>query len=110
MPVRLQTRDSFFDPEFVMPGCLEEGTLPWLLARHDEELFPQWLFKGWKGEKPRGRSAWPAPLLMKHLMLRFAESGMSRRASERRGHTDIVWRALSDDCTAAISRLCTSTS
>jgi len=93
MPVRLQTRDSFFDPEFVMPGCLEEGTLPWLLARRDDELFPPWLFKGWKGERRRGRSAWPASLLMKHLMLRFAESGMSRRASERRGHTDIVWRA-----------------
>jgi hypothetical protein len=93
MPVRKLTRDSFFDPEFVMPGCLEEGTVPWLLSRFRDVLFPAWLFQGWKGEARRGRPAWPGPLLMKHLLLRYNEEGLTRRGAERRGHVDIQWRA-----------------
>jgi hypothetical protein len=33
MPLLRLTRDSFFDPVYVMPQVLEPGTVPWLLGR-----------------------------------------------------------------------------
>ena len=93
MPRMKLTRDSFFDPEYVMPDCLKEGTTPWVLARYRDKLLPDWLFKGWRGESKKGRNAWPPQILMILLLLRFSESGMSRRAVEKRGHHDIEWRA-----------------
>ncbi|MGB0972789.1 MAG: transposase [Mycobacterium sp.] len=85
---------TFFHAEFVAPGCLEIGTLPWLLAKSTRSLFPPWLLRGWHGEKPgRGRRAWPAAVLMKLLVLRWSEEGMSRRASVRQAKNNVVWRA-----------------
>ncbi len=85
---------TFFHAEFVAPGCLEVGTLPWLLGKHTALLFPRWILKGWHGEKPgRGRSAWPAAVLMKLVVLRWSEEGMSRRASVRQAKHNVVWRA-----------------
>lgn len=54
MPLLRLTRDSFFDPEYVMPQILEPGTVPWLLVRNRAELFPPWLLTG----MARRRSAW----------------------------------------------------
>ncbi len=93
MPRRNLTRDSFYDPEYVMPNCLEIGTVPWLMARYRSKLFPAWLFKGWRGETNKGRPAWPPEVLMTLIILRFIETGMSRRATEKRGRKDIEWRA-----------------
>lgn len=92
MPLRPLDQTSFFDPEFVSPGCLEPGTVPWLLARQRSRLFPQWLLAGWRGEGP-GRNAWPAAVLMTLVVLRWSEEGMSRRACERRARADVAWRA-----------------
>ncbi len=92
MTVRSLAQTSFFDPEFLMPGCLEEGSVPWLLARHRSLLFPRWLWEGW-GTHRLGREAYPAPLLLTLLMLRWTETGMSRVASVRRATRDLVWRA-----------------
>jgi len=94
MSLRPLSELSFFHAEFVAPSCLEPGTLPWLLARYGSLLFPPWIFKKWHGEKPgRGRHAWPAPLLMKLLMLRWSGEGMSRRASVREAEHHVQWRA-----------------
>ncbi len=92
MPVRSLKQTSFFDPEFAMPGCLAPGTVPWLLARHGSLLFPDWLLAGWR-DSDIGRDGWPARVLVKMLLLRWLEEGMSRRCSERRAKTDVVWRA-----------------
>jgi hypothetical protein len=93
MPVRSLAPTSFFDPEFVSPGCLVAGTLPWALARCRAQWFPAWLFLGWRGQRRRGRDAWPAAVLTTLLLLRWSETGMSRRAATRRAGTDVVWRA-----------------
>ena len=93
MPQRTLSQVSFFDPEFVMPNCLEPGTVPWLLARYRSLLFPKWLFEGWRGQGRLGRKAWPWPVLMTLVLLRWTEEGMSRLASVRRAKTDVVWRA-----------------
>lgn len=93
MARRSLTSDSFFNPEFVCPGCLEPGSLPWVLARFRSTVFPAWLFDGWRGSRTLGRKAWPPVVLMTLLLLRFAETGMSRRASCRRAKTDATWRA-----------------
>jgi hypothetical protein len=69
MPRRSLSQRSFFDPEFVMPGCLEPGTVPWLLARYRSGLFPDWLF------------------------LRWSEEGLSRLGATRRAVADVRWRA-----------------
>jgi len=95
---RSLTPDSFFNPEFVHPGCLEPGTVPWLLARHRSTILPRWLFVGWRGESRLGRPAWPAVVLMTLILLRFGESThrsepMSRRHSCRRADKDAEWRA-----------------
>lgn len=93
MSLRTLSQVSFFDPEFVLPGCLEPGSLPWLLGRHRSKVFPAWLFTGWRGEGRLGRKAWPAPVLMTLLLLRWTGEGMSRLAATRRAKTDAVWRA-----------------
>lgn len=93
MPLLCTTRDSFFDPEYMMPDSLEPGTLPWLLGRHRELLFPPWLFRGWRGEGHRGRPAWPASVLMTLVLLRWSEVGMSRLGAIKRAQSDIRWRA-----------------
>ena len=92
MPGSPQSQVSFFDPEFADPGCLELGTLPWLLARHRKLLFPRWLFAGWKPGL-RGPKGWDAGVLMTLLLLRWGEEGMSRKASVRRARRDTSWRA-----------------
>lgn len=98
MPRRSLAQSSFFDPEFVMPECLEAGTVPWLLARFRSGLFPLWLFKGWRGETKRGRGAWPPVVLMTLLLLRWSEEGTSRVGSTRRAATDARWRAAMGLC------------
>lgn len=93
MPRRSLKQSSFFDPELVCPTCLEEGTVPWLLARHRSKLFPEWLFEGWRGEGNLGRKAWPPEVLMTLILLRFGHEDISRRGSCRRAKTDAKWRA-----------------
>ena len=93
MPVRSLSSRSFFDPEFVWPGCLDAGSLPWALARQRSNWFPAWLFAEWRGHHSRGRSAWPAVVLTTLVLLRWSEDGMSRRGAARRAATDMVWRA-----------------
>jgi hypothetical protein len=93
MPLLSLTRDSFFDPEYAMPRSLEPGTVPWLLGRHRDLLFPSWLLRGWRGESNHGRAAWPAQVLMTMVLLRWSESGMSRLGSVKRAESDVRWRA-----------------
>jgi hypothetical protein len=93
MPRRSLSQRSFFDPEFVMPACLEPGTVPWLLARYRSRLFPDWLVRGWRGEGRLGRNAWPAVSLMTLLLLRWSEEGTSRLGASKRAAVDVAWRA-----------------
>jgi hypothetical protein len=93
MPVRSLSATSFFDAEFVSPGCLVEGSLPWLLAHLRASWYPVWLFADWRGRSRRGREAWPASVLLTLLLLRSSEPWLSRRAAVRRAASDIVWRA-----------------
>ena len=93
MPIRALSQTSFFSPEFVDPGCLEPGGLPWLLHRRHAVVFPSRLFEDWHGHGRRGRDAWPARVLMTALGLRAYEGIRSRRAMVRRLKTDISWRA-----------------
>jgi hypothetical protein len=93
LPKRSLSQSSFFDPLFADPGCLEPGTVPWLLARNRAELFPAWLTRGWRGEGHMGRDAWPARVLLTLLLLRWSEEGMSRLGSTARARVDIAWRA-----------------
>jgi len=88
----LLNQGSFFDPEFACPGSVRPGSVAWLLARHRGELFPEWLLKGWRGQR-LGRKAWPARVLVSLLLLRWSEEGMSRLASVERARTDASWRA-----------------
>lgn len=98
MPHRSLSQSSFFDPEFVMPECLEPGTMPWLLARFRSQVSPAWLFKGWRGEGGLGRAAWPPAVLFTLLLLRWSEEGTSRLGSTRRAATDARWRAAMGLC------------
>lgn len=93
MPVRSLSARSFFDPEFIHPGCLKPGTLPWVLAKERSRWFPAWLFNSWRGAGQLGRDAWPAAVLASLLLLRWSEEGVSRRAAARRADTDLTWRA-----------------
>ena len=93
MPRRSLFQTSFFDPEVVQPDCLEPGTVPWLLARFRSELFPAWLFDGWRGQGRLGRDAWPAVSLLTLMFLRWSEQGVSRLGSTKRAKTDVSWRA-----------------
>lgn len=93
MPRRSLSQSSFFDPEILMPDCLQPGTVPWLLARYRSELFPPWLLAGWRGEGKLGRDAWPAVALLTLLFLRWSEEGISRLGATRRAKFDLQWRA-----------------
>ena len=93
MGYRSLKQSSFFNPEFACPTCIDKGTMAWLLARHRSKLFPEWLFKGARGESRRGRKAWPPRVLMTLVLLRFTEPDISRRGSCRRANTDAQWRA-----------------
>lgn len=93
MPIRSLKQGSFFDPRVAAPGCLLEGTVPWLLGHWRNVICPPWLCAGWRGSGRMGRCAWPAPVLMTLLILRWVEEGTSRIGSMRRAESDIVWRA-----------------
>ncbi len=70
----------------------EPGSLTWLLREYSSLLFPGWLLDGWRGGGPRGRRAWPAPLLFALLLLRHSEAGLSRVGAVRRAGSDALWR------------------
>lgn len=93
MPVRSLKQGSFFDPRVAAPGCLVAGSVPWLLGHWRDVICPPWLVAGWRGSGRRGRCAWPAPVLMTLLVLRWVEEGTSRIGAMRRADSDIVWRA-----------------
>ena len=93
MPTPSLSQVSFFDPSFLMPGCLEAGAVPWLLGTLGRSLFPTWLARDWRGSGGRGRKAWPAHVLMALVLLRWSEEGMSRLASVKRAEVDLRWRA-----------------
>lgn len=93
MPVRRFQLLAFEDIMLLRGDLLEEGSLHWLLCRHAELLFPDWLFAGWRGESALGRPAWSARSLMGLLLLRYSETGMSRAESLRRAGSDARWRA-----------------
>jgi hypothetical protein len=93
MPRRTLSQTSFFNPAFALPRCLKPGSVPWLLARYRSRLFPAWLFSGWYGAKRLGRNAWPAPVLMTLVILRWTREGMSRRACVREAEINVQWRA-----------------
>jgi hypothetical protein len=93
MPIRSLKQGSFYDPRLAAPGCLVEGTVAWLLGNWRDVICPPWLLAGWRGSGRRGRCAWPAPLLMTLLVLRWVDEGTSRIGSMRRAASDIVWRA-----------------
>lgn len=93
MPVRRFQLLAFEDIMLLRGDLLEEGSLHWLLCRHADLLFPDWLFAGWRGESSLGRPAWPAHTLMGLLLLRYSETGMSRAESLRRAGNDAQWRA-----------------
>lgn len=93
MPVRSLKQGSFFDPRVAAPRCLVAGTVPWLLSQWRDVICPPWLVTGWRGSGRRGRCAWPAPVLMTLLVLRWLEEGSSRIGAMRRAESDIVWRA-----------------
>jgi len=93
MPVRRFQLLGFEDLMLLRSDLLEEGSLQWLLCRHADLLFPDWLFAGWRGESAVGRPAWPARALMGLLLLRYSETGMSRAESLRRARDDARWRA-----------------
>ena len=93
MALRSLSQSSFFDPLFADPGCLDPGSVAWLLANARGDLFPAWITRGWRGEGRIGRDAWPATVLLCLLVLRWSEEGMSRLGSTKRARVDIAWRA-----------------
>ena len=93
MPLKTFSALAFEDLMLVGDRFIERGSLPWLLREHAGLLFPGWLVVGWRGGTPRGRKAWPAPLLFGLLLLRHSEAGLSRVGAVRRARTDALWRA-----------------
>lgn len=93
MPVKRFSVLSFEDRMLLDDRLVARGSLPWLLREHADLLFPAWLLAGWRGASPRGREAWPGPLLFALLLLRHSEAGLSRAGAVRRAATDAVWRA-----------------
>lgn len=93
MPYKSLSQTSFFTPEFADPGCLPEGSVGWVLRVHADILFPVWLFGLWHGAGRRGRSAWPASVLLTALILGSREGIAHRRAIVRRLKRDTSWRA-----------------
>jgi Transposase DDE domain/Transposase domain (DUF772) len=96
LPVPLMSLESplFARLDQYMRQRLVPGSLPWLLATGVAVWFPAWLAASWRGQSPRGRPAWPAPVLLALLLLRWTEEGVSRRgACEKRASSDMDWRA-----------------
>ncbi len=93
MSGRSLQQTSFFSPEFVAPGCLKKGTLPWLLRTYRAVLMPPWLLADWGSSGGRGRVPWDGGVLMATCLLRYEEEGMSRKAMVRRLKRDITWLA-----------------
>lgn len=93
MPLKSFAQVSLFDPLAISPDCLEEGSVPWLLNRLGGSLIPTFLQGEWRGAGTEGRAAWPAPMLLALMMLRWSEGGMPRSASCRRAKADLSWRA-----------------
>ncbi len=78
--------------ERLAPEYLSPGTLTGLLAQSRPLWFPTWVAAQWRGQAPTGASAWPAPVLLGVLILRWSEEGMSRRAAVERVNRDLSWR------------------
>ena len=93
VPLKSFSRGSLFAPQTIAPGCLREGTVPWLLYQLGETLVPKFLQSEWRGAGREGRAAWSAPTLMALLLLRWTEGGMKRLTSCHRAKTDLAWRA-----------------
>lgn len=93
MPVMQFTQVSVFDPQHISEACLEEGTLPWFLARAGEWLIPRYLAAEWRGAGRMGRNAWPARVHLSLCLLRTLDGGHSRKGATRRARTDLAWRA-----------------
>ena len=91
MPVPEQI--SFFDPQFLCPALLEEGSLAWVLAHHGGMVFPVRMREAWERPGLPGRDPWRLQVMGSMALLRFSEEGMSRRAAGRRLHSDGGWRA-----------------
>jgi len=92
MPTLDFAQDSFFPPTFISPGCTPVGSINWLLTHHRQLVCAPYLLRGWRGEKRVGRKAWPAPVLLALVLLRWSE-GLPREAAIRRASTDLGWRA-----------------
>lgn len=92
MPLKSFSRGTLFDPETISPGCLELGSVPWLLSKLGSSLVPRFLAQEWRGAGPTGRKAWPAPVLMGLILLRWADGVGSRSGACRRAKTDLAWR------------------
>ncbi len=94
MPLKAFAQRSMFDPETLAPGCVEPGTVPWLLTKLRDQLIPRFLQLEWRGAGDKGRDAWPAPMLLALHILRWVEpGGASRNGACRRAKTDLAWRA-----------------
>ncbi len=105
----MSAQSSFFDPSFVCPSLLEEGSLTWLLAHHGTLVCPSALVSEWERSGQPGRDPWPFRVMAACSLLRFSEEGMSRRGAARRLRTDGAWRAAAglswQDATPDESRL-----
>jgi len=97
MPIRRANQSSFFTPTFLDPGCVEVGSVPWVLWKLGAALLPGWMAVEWRGHetttRSAGRAAWPARTLFALHTLRWSERGCSRLAACRRAKTDLAWRA-----------------
>lgn len=92
MPLKSFAQASLLDPGAIAPGCLEKGSVPWLLRGLGHSLIPRFLQAEWRGAGRVGRAAWPAPTLMALVLLRWSEGGMKRLTACRRAKTDLAWR------------------
>lgn len=97
MPVRVIDASPERDPLRLDPTCVEVGSVPWLLAAHRDALLSNSLTAAWRGSvssgRKAGRAAWPAPVLLSLLVLRWSDGGVSRLGACRRARTDLAWRA-----------------
>lgn len=92
MPTLNFAQNSFFEPQFISPGCAPVGSMCWLLAHHRQMVCAPFLLAGWRGGGRLGRKAWPASVLLAVVLLRWSE-GLPREAALRRAATDLGWRA-----------------
>lgn len=93
VPVYRPQQRSFLDLEREELLEAEKGSVPWLLVRYRDAIFPEWLTSGWlRGQGRRGRKAWPVETLLALLVLRWSEQGTSRVGACRRARGDALWR------------------